>query len=187
MDTTFLIEDYFQYLMDQTHTYYGREQLLRYLFSREFYSSIERDNDRVSYGLSLRREYLLTYGLQDGLLDELGPVTVLEVLIAFAQQYDRHTMRRDADDDRSSLWFWMMLDNLGLYDIRFTDSMWNDSSAEECRRIVNIFLDRGYDQNCHGGLFPVEHVDMDMRELTLWGQINYYFREKKLWNSFRAD
>jgi len=188
MDQEALKEEYFQYLKVSTVNYYDHECLLRYLFSREFYSPVRLDEDRVAWGLLLRNGFLLKNDIPLGFLDFIGTCTILELLLGLAQQYDEYVMQRYSGDvNRSHLWFWMMVDNLGLYSAEYKDQMWNDRSKENCRRILDIFLDRQYDQNCHGGLFPLETVTVDMREIPLWGQINHYFREKKLWNLYREE
>lgn len=97
---------------------------------------------------------------------------MLEMMVALARRAEHDLMYNPDFGDRSGLWFWTMLQNLGL-DI-YDDYNWYE---DEVDRIVQNFLHHRYEKNGMGGAFPVKYASKDFRKMDLWWQINAYFGE----------
>ena len=133
--------------------------LMRALFKKEFYWTLEFDEHRAMDGITLREE------LFDSKM-ELGPCSVLEMLAALAKRCD--DLLWDGRD-RTDVWFWDMIENLGLDS--FVDSNFDSMSVD---LILNKWMDRDYDQNGSGGLFYCGNSERDMRKLEIWEQMQAY-------------
>ena len=74
--------------------------------------------------------------------------------------------------DRRGKWFWDMIANLGLtnMDDRNFDAVYVDEK-------VNAFMNHEYSRNGKGGLFYVRRPYMDMRQVEIWMQLNWYLDE----------
>lgn len=144
--------------------------LLRYLFDRSFYAVVDRDNLRSFDGERLRDSYQNTTGRPS---PPLRDCTVLEMLVALSKKIEREIMYDYVVGDRKAEWFWMMLRNLGL--LGYDNRHWNEHAAET---IVNRFLDREYEPDGTGGLFPRQNPDRDQREMEIWWQMQGYMLDK---------
>ena len=74
--------------------------------------------------------------------------------------------------DRTSVWFWKMIENLGLsgmYDPYF--------DALQAGHIMYIFMNRQYEKDGTGGLFKIHDDAKDMREIDIWYQMHFYLDE----------
>lgn len=98
--------------------------------------------------------------------------SVLEMIFALACRMESAVMYNRQLGDRSGLWFWGMIVNLGLG--HMTDEHYDDNFVVER---VNAFLARSYDKNGQGGLFSVKNKKYDMREYDIWRQANLYMLE----------
>lgn len=147
-------------------------KLLSYLHTREFVYSIEMDGNRAEDGIDLRYRFAYEKGYDDSFtinhLDD-GPCSVLEMMIALAIRCEEHIMDDPDIGDRTTQWFWNMIDNLGL------DSM-NDLYFDEeyTEVIIDRFLNREYDENGKGGLFTVKRCTHDLRTVEVWYQMCWY-------------
>jgi hypothetical protein len=122
------------------------------------------DRDRAGKAVELRYEYGYTSA------QAVSSATVLEVLVALARDMDDVT--GEPGENHADLWFGMMLDNLGL-------SAYDDESYDEkaVQRIVDIWLNKSYDKNGRGGLFPLKHSFEDQRHVPIWNQACSYMNE----------
>lgn len=140
--------------------------LMGALFKREFYWTIEMDENRAEDGKELRSEF------NADISEELnGPCNLLELLIGLARRWYQET-RSDGENDRSKEYFWCMISNLGL--LEYTDECFDE---EKVRKILDIFVDREYCKDGVGGLFPVKDAKKDFREVELWYQLQEYLIE----------
>ena len=92
------------------------ERLLRYLYAREFIVLVPMDENRAKDGIDLRYRFAYDNGLSKvevKMLDRT-PCSVLEMMVALAVRCEEHIMNNDDEGDRTGLWFWKMIDNLGL-------------------------------------------------------------------------
>lgn len=117
-------------------------------------------------GLDLRAEYLDWNG-DDETLN--GPCSVLEMMVALARKCEQTLMYDPSKGDRTELWFWIMIDNLGL-----TCMDEYDYDEDYCDYILERFLNREYESDGYNGPFFVHGFDKDMREMELWYQLNFY-------------
>lgn len=145
--------------------------LLNYLYSQDYYSVIEMDENRKVEGGNLRSMFECDSCaiLTDNIPEE--EVSVLEVLVAMAMNF------RELNNDKEpiALYFWEMISNLGLIDC--TDEHWSRSTEEYVERVIDDFLDRDYEPDGTGGLFPLEDPQEDQTEVELWYQLAAYYLE----------
>lgn len=189
-DDTELSNGYFAWLShfigkdeDEDNNY---SSLLAVLSGIEFYDVIPNDVNRMKYGKLLRSEYLKSIG-RDKSEDEdwinLKPVSVLEVLIGLAEKMNFFVGTEVCDD--AAAWvpfFFELLNNLCLSE--FTNKKIaedSESRVSEIKAIVQRWLDRDYDQDGNGGVFPLKYTfGKDQRFIELWYQMHAYINENYL-------
>lgn len=99
-----------------------------------------------------------------------GEVSVFEVLLALAIRGEE-IMRVWDLGDRTDLWFWTMIKNIGLID--FTDDNYFPSEIDNC---LYRFMSRDYNPDgSNGGAFILENPPHDMQTTELWYQMCWYF------------
>lgn len=140
-------------------------KLMNYLLLYPFTVIIPFDQNRVLDAKALRDGY----GLYN------GPISVLEVLIALAIRMDREFVGYPGSPN-PQIMFWEFLSNLGL--TRFDDTHYYSTEQIKVSTIVKRFVNRLYDQNGVGGIFPLHRTDRDQRQLELWSQMNEYIMER---------
>ena len=150
--------------------YHLYESVIWILYSQEFYWSFPLDENEIGHAQDMR----CNYGFKE--LRNL-PVTVLEVMISLAIRAEIKIMQGRIHDNRTALWFWSMFHNLGLD--KFRDSVVNEENDfpgryEEIEEIICNFLDRAYDHDGNGGMFPVKDCRWDMRQKSLYLQMNIW-------------
>lgn len=153
------------------------KSLFSVLTERSFTSKIDMDRNRGVDGIALRFMYASQEHLpQDfwvGILPE--ECLIMEMLIALANRIECDFMHDPEQGNRMGVWFWEMLDNLGIAD---QDDLNFDEDYVQMR--INILVDRSYERNGRGGLFPLRHPGrgIDQRKIELWYQMNHYISEK---------
>ncbi len=176
-------QDYFHWLCELIHVEQFEKSywlLADCLHRRIFVPYVEHDENRESDGMELRNEYLREIGYPKyHELDE--ECTMLEMLIALARHMDFETgdvFVRDSFDDRTDIWFWEMMDNLGLS--QFDDANFGDlggSAYVHVDAIIDRLLDREYKPDGSGGLFPLKYPIEDQRNVEIWYQMAAYLNE----------
>ena len=165
--------EYFSWLLDSIETSYidTREysKLLFYLFDKEFVWLIPNDSNRALDAMELRYEFLK--GGSDPELDS-RPCSVLEVLVRLSIDWEHEITYDFKKGDRSSKWFWVMLNNLGL--LEYTDFEFDLGCVDE---IVEIWLNRSYQKNGKGGIFPVKNGNVDQTKVEIWLQLQNFVLE----------
>ena len=167
-----LYERYFQDLKQLVGNSENYDHLLRGLYEREFYSPLQLDESRASYGLWLRKRFVDNEHCAD-----LGPCRLLEMMIALAEQIDTHNEM--TGKERIQRYFWMMIENLGL--LGFTDFAWGPGMQNSFTNRIDILLDRKYDNDGIGSLFPLQPYNInpillqfrdktEMRDRDIWSQ-----------------
>lgn len=150
-----------------THTYWN---LLKKLSTKPFVCIVERDTNRVEDGLELRERFLResrVTGPDVQAWMEL-PCSVLEVMVALSERLAFE------GDGEAYEWFWEMVRNLGLDD-------YNDRRRFSNRRVdetLDRFINREYEYNGHGGLFPLYDAKEDQRKVELRYQQAAYLLER---------
>lgn len=173
--------DYFNWLCELVHIDQIERSywlLAKDMHRKEFIAYIDHDENRASDGIELREEYLRTVDY-NGYLDMDRKCSVFEMLVALAQRMDFETT--DPNDwhdtgDTTSYWFWEMIENLGL--MEFDDSSYVELEGQTyVDWILDGFINRQYEANGEGGLFPLKGVCEDQREVEIWYQMNAYLYE----------
>ena len=176
MDTNNVINDYFEWLCDLVcgDLYSDRisyRKLLMHLHGVEFVWYIPMDENRAKDGLDLRYRFSVSQGYEDTYLADYidGPCSVLEMMIALAIRCEENIMEDTRYGDRTTQWFWGMINNLGLGSMR--DDNYDKDYVEY---VIQTFLRREYKPNGDGGLFTINHCDHDLRDVEIWYQLNWY-------------
>lgn len=150
--------------------------LAKKLFSKEYYWTVDGDENRALDGKELRNDFLDELYNSREKEDELkGPCTILELLIALSFKIEENLMYISSVGDRSKYWFWVMIDNLGLS--KYTDSSIDLKGNDQIDHILEIFMDRTYSRNGRGGLWPLKKAVKDQRKVEIWYQLNAFFEE----------
>lgn len=144
--------------------------LLRILYSTEFVWVISGDRNRLEDGRELKLNFLRESGLEGETDWYHEPVSVLEVLLAFAGRAYFQT------DIPTKDWFWMFIANLELDDFRQV----SESEEGYVRDILHTFVWRTYDENGYGGIFPMRWPRRDQREVEIWYQFSEYLDDQGL-------
>lgn len=163
--------DYCDWLVEQLHfNDKGYENLIEDLHNTPFEVILDRDNDRIGDAEGLRKKYLNGYGIT-GDFKMLYPIGILEVLTALAIRIDAEYIGNPADPQPNII-FWEMLCNLGLdkYDNRHFN-------GDYINEIVYVFINRMYDFNGYGGLFPLKNPRNDQKNVEIWSQMKAYLSE----------
>lgn len=176
---------YFCWLCGLVDGYFGRNyrKLLWKLFMTEYVWELEYDENRAADGIFLRKNYCQETGWSDdiyGLAPPFGsrndwlesPCSVLEMMVALAKRAEDYIMQDPQFGDRTSVWFWLMIENLGLK--KYDDYHYFEPEID---RILFSFLHRKYDKNGNGSAFPIRKNTRDMRKTDLWWQLNAYLEE----------
>ena len=176
-------QDYFQWLCDQVHIeqdFVSYRLLARDLHRRPFIYSVDHDENRAGDGLELREDYMRDSGYP-GYADIWGECSVFEMIVALARRMDFETSDPyDLGDtnDRMAFWFWDIMDNLGL--TKFSDDVYIEEDGDiMVDYIVDQLLNRNYDPDGYGGMFPLEKNVEDQRSVEIWNQMNAYLSERE--------
>ena len=136
------------------------------LYHTDFYWTVANDDNRAADGIVLRSTFMDTEGWNTEPRSG-DPCSVLEMLIALASRIDNDIMW-DGEKDRTADLFWEMVDNL---------DMDYDDVDDICVKL-GIFLDRKYDVNGLGGIFPLRKGAFeDQRNVEIWYQMQSYLME----------
>lgn len=150
-------------------------KVLKALYDREFYYYILMDENCEGRAVNFRYRFGYEHGISDHIIGkeiDICPARVLEVMVELSCNIEENIMQDDTYGDRTSKWFWDMMDSLGLG--KATNDIYDDYITNE---IITNFLERDYDENGRGGLFTVRKPFSDMREVPIWAQANWYLNE----------
>ncbi|UQS94734.1 hypothetical protein SEA_ZEINA_60 [Arthrobacter phage Zeina] len=144
--------------------------LMKYLYDMPFVWELRNDEHRAEDGKKLRHEFIEKCDIQDVEVNWLQlECSVLEMLIGLARRASFESQGEPLE------WFWQMLENLGLRD--YSDAVWNDMVAEDVEDTMFRVMNRTYEANGDGGLFPLENATDDQRAAELWKQMSCYIIE----------
>lgn len=168
-------EDYFQWLLykitpaghsvDEISHY---SSLLSYLFDCEFHSQHPMDKNRIYDADKMRSDFYSRPGIVAGMSRNL-PISVLEVLIALAERMNQVV---EDSDNRTSEFFWTMINNLGL-------TLNNDMFYKDYVDMrLGVLYNHDYERDGSGGaLFTIHDPNHDMRDADLWYQAMWYLAD----------
>lgn len=146
-------------------------KLLGKLYSLEFVPVLDMDGNRAIDGIDLRRYFSSDEGVEPPL--QGFPCTMLELMVALARRMDSQILYDT--EDRTSEWFWIMVDSLGLSSM--TDILFDAMKVE---LIVHRFNNRKFDRYGNGSLFVVCSDSVDMRNLDIWYQMCAFIADRGL-------
>lgn len=154
------------YLKNPRKTFWS---LFQQLYNIEFDWSVPNDGNRVEDGRQLRCEFLDDADIPggDGWAADPG-CSFLEMLIALSRRLS------EEDEGEPAEWFWHLMANIQLNEC-------NDASRYDEGKVdglVQTVVDRTYNYNGHGGLFPLRNAHEDQRNVELWYQMNAYLLEQ---------
>lgn len=144
--------------------------LMRQLYKKEFTWSVPNDDNRVEDGRDLRYQFLNACHISGVDEDWLRmPCSMLELLIGLAYRLEFEA------DGSVQMWFWKLLENLELD--QFTDALYKEAVDAYVDSVLNTVIERTYDRNGRGGIFPLERRCRDQRKVELWYQLCSYLLE----------
>lgn len=186
-------DEYFNYLTEDVlgPTHNGKLYSILYytLNNIEFYAKIERDKNRAESAYTYRMIFLQLYkekfpketaSISSSSIGDIGfsyMPSFFEVVIYLAKDL-AYITDGSTDTKYLSKWFWIMMENLGLES--YWDGNTTDSDINIIKATVRRVLDRDYDENGVGGLFPLRETSVDQRKTELWYQANYFLVENNL-------
>lgn len=145
-------------------------KLLRQLYSFPFDWSVPNDDNRSEDGMDLRFEFLDDSGQYEVSPTWMGlQCSVLEMLIGLSRRVCFESFGTPGD------WFWHLLQNIELKN--YNDAVYSAAIEREVETCVTQLVDRQYDANGVGGLFPLMHPAFDQREVELCDQMSAYLIE----------
>ena len=171
-------------------------EVLKKLFSVEFTwytgpSSISHDSNRAADGLNLRDKFLMDqafgehaseypgYQWRNYILDDIynyldGKGSILEMMVALASRMESQIMQNDHYDNRTSQWFFVMMDTSGLSD-------YDDENYDlyEVESIISVLLDRLYDYDGTHGFFYIRNPTHDLRFTEIWYQAMWWITQRE--------
>lgn len=168
-----LLEDYLRWLEPQLQDEYGRpdktySDLLNVMAEQEFAYIVPMDDNRIADGLYLRVEFANEFHVAQRRMEQLGPCSFLEVLIALSRRL------AFIAGGQAPGWAWQLLGNLELQ--RMSDPL-SRAKRNKVQEIMNNVIQRKYSPDGTGGFFPLAWSDDDQTQIELWYQMNTYVEE----------
>lgn len=182
MNKCYVNERYFCWLCDlMFNERYEAERsynhILRHLHETEFMYTLSMDANRADDGKSLRYRFGRDCHLNDATvascLDD-RPCSVFEMMAALALRCEETIMSDIAEGDRTGVWFWEMVKNLGLGSM--DDEHYDRKTVD---KYLTRFMNHKYSKNGKGGLFSVHRCSRDLRTVEIWYQMCWYLNEKE--------
>lgn len=145
-------------------------ELCKQLYKKEFTWIVRNDENRAEDGRDLRDEFISDWEIQviDPEWLELG-CSVFEMLVALSRRASFETSEEPDE------WFWRMLENLDLR--QYTDAVYGDIVRDDVEVTLDRVIERTYDRNGVGGLFPLQKASRNQRKVELWHQMSSYIVE----------
>ena len=155
--------------MVDAHNYIN---LLTELHKIHFYPKLELDKNRISEAKDNLRDAV-------SFSPRTEYISILELLISLAIEYDNRVMRCD-EDDNVAAYFWLFLTNCGLnkYDDTFF-SLNRELCVIKIQEWCSIFNNRTYRKDGLGMPFPLRNPPKDLRKTELFYQLCWYINENE--------
>lgn len=166
--------------------YRSYSNLIHSLSTIEYIWEHPLDENRAIDGLDLRKDFTYEMDLYLDANSGLMPkCTVLEMLVALSVKCENRIMRDLSYGDRTSKWFFEMLENSGL--LIYSNNKWNRNTIHEIFDKLNDIFDGRYKKDGSGGFFPIKNKKIDQRNNDLWKQMTTYLREKYIDNESNLE
>jgi hypothetical protein len=175
--------NYYIWLLDKIRIREHPENrmMCEYLFDYPFKWSVDNDVNRAKDGMLLREQFEEETGYPISEYKEVGlnvPCSVLEMLIGLAQAIEDNVMYDPDFGNRLHMWFWIMVDNVGL--TKATDDEIEFGSrfgVPYMDYILDNWLERRFEFDGTGSIFPLKLAENDQRSVELWYQCLAYLGE----------
>lgn len=149
--------------------------------------TVNYDENRYADGIALRRTYVEEEELDENHLEveaflKSKKCTVFEMMIGVAKRIEFAKYDHTIQKDRTNLWFMMMLENLGLDKFPDSKSKYDNlNPVDELKvdKIIETMVDRTYDYDGNGSLFPLNKAPTDWRKTEIWYQMQGYLTEER--------
>lgn len=132
------------------------------------------DQNRAEDGIELRYQFAyeenISYAVVASLLD-IRDCSMLELLISVAFRCE-DVAEDQSQGDRLGLWFWSMLQSLGL--AKMNDEWIERNGFGEALDILDRFYRNDYEPCGRGGLFTINGSRVDMRKEEIYWQMCHY-------------
>lgn len=169
-------KEYFEWLCskiidDESSVKYSK--LMSYLYDTIFTPIMDMDENRAEDGKGLRYRFGIENDIPRNIilnsLDVDKYCSMLEMMVALAIRCEETIMTDEEYGDRTGIWFWNMIVSLGL-------GAMNDNRFDETYTdiILERFMSREYKRNGEGGLFTIDGIKKDMRNVEIWYQMCWY-------------
>lgn len=166
---------YFDWLCElvkiEEQTLYWND-ILYALYTSEFVVVHPKDANRIGDAMELRNDFRGIFGPCRGMYE---PANVLEVLIALARRGEWEIMHDPDLGDRTHLWFWTMIYNLGLEKYAYRGALNAPDIDEKVFKIIENFVERGYGRDGNGSIFLDKSGQVNFKKEELWNQMCFYF------------
>ena len=149
------------------------QKLFKILFEYEFIPIVKNDDNRAIDGTQMRIHYEDEIGKS---CEIFGGCRVLEMLVALACRCENTIMHDPDEGDRTYIWFWEMIRNMGL----ISDDDW-DFNEEAVTAGIERLNNRTYEKDGFGGPFYIAGFRKDMRKIELWYQLNHWLNSQFMW------
>lgn len=157
--------------VEETNSRNTHWKVFNHLFRVPFEWVVSNDDNREEDGKALRNQFITQCDIEDIEINWLQlECSMLEMLVALAERSSFEAPGTTAD------WFWIFLKNLKL---NFSDYAYNKSIEREVDVILQRFVQRTYQPNGVGGLFPLKNAQYDQRDVELWYQLSAYLLESE--------
>lgn len=177
-------EGYRDWIFDWVDPRRKHSILILLLYELEFVWTNDMDENRAEDGIYLRYRYADQAGVEAPESTEDWPCSVLEMLLGLAVRMEDMYLYEPSCGDRTAVWFWMMLDNLGLE--TFSDKRIKSRGRNVCMKEigdrVDRWLRRKFDRFGNGSPFPRNDLDgnlEDQRDLEVWYQMTYWVNDNR--------
>lgn len=150
-------------------------KLFRILNEIDFYYIVQMDENKEADGIDLRYRFGYEEDYDQACIStylDNHPCSVLEMMVALSIRCEEHIMYDPDIGDRTYLWFWSMIESLGLS--HMSDPIFDESTV---RNVIDRFLNRKYERDGTGGLFTVEDSKEDLRRMEIWYQMCGYLNK----------
>jgi len=170
---------YFEWLYGQVAAVKNRNPhrsywaLLKQMYVKIFDWKVRNDDNRVEDGKALRLDFIEEWGNAGISPDWMDlECSVLEMLIGLARRASFETGEEPVE------WFWRFVENLDMR--TYTDEVYSELVREEVNISLDRLIDREYEADGTGGLFPLRHPREDQRNVEIAYQLSEYLLERNL-------
>lgn len=172
------VNAYFAWLCDLIHVDQGLETyrfLAESLHRKLYVWSVPNDDNRALDATDLRRRFCrdtdISYAPEYFDFD----VSMLEVLVAISYRCEDIMSYLNVGMDMIN-WFWRLLRNVELDKFMDVDFDYH-GGKHQVNQILEKIIQRTYNFDGRGGLFPLKKALTDQRDVEIWYQMNNYLIE----------